>query len=130
MKNFLEEYNSSAYSNCVFETPFLIRDREGPQQVLSVLNNLDVFESAQQQRPNSMWIVMDITNATFYATKLRDHPIGRSTRLTKYELENPTTVSLDCNEQTGLPFEDKLCSVRCLAVHRGYYAQYLERTSF
>ena len=36
---------------------------------------------------------MDFTNATFYVTKLRDHPIGRSVRLPKYILENPTIMS-------------------------------------
>ena len=89
--------------------------------------NLDVFEWARQQRPNPKWIVMDITNATFYVTKLRDHPTGRSTRLPKYVLENSAIVSLDCNEHTGLPYEDKLCFFRCLALHRGCHAHNLER---
>ena len=92
----MQYHHSSANNNRVFETPFLIRNREDLQQVLSALENLDVFEWARQQRPNSKWIVMDITNATFYVTKLRDHPIGRSTRLPKYVLENPAVVSLDC----------------------------------
>ena len=77
----MQYHHSSANNNRVFETPFLVRNREGLQQVRSALENLDVFEWARQQRPNSKWIVMDITNATFYVTKLRDHPIGRSTRL-------------------------------------------------
>ena len=88
---------------------------------------MDVFELANQQRPNSKWVVMDITNATFYVTKLRDHPIGRSTRLPKYVLENPAIVSLDCNEHTGLPYKDKLCFFRCLALHRGCHPHNLER---
>jgi hypothetical protein len=70
---------------------------------------------------------MDITNATFYVTKLRDHPIGRSVRLPKYVLENPAIVSLDCSKQMGLPYEDKLCFFRCLALHRGCHPKNLER---
>jgi hypothetical protein len=62
----------------------LVRSRDDLQQIRSALENLDVFEWARQQRPNSKWVVADITNATFYVTKLRDHPIGRSTRLPKY----------------------------------------------
>ena len=108
-----------ANNNRVFEAPFLVRNREDLQQVRSALENLDVFEWARQQRPNSKWIVMYITNATFYVTKLRDHPIGRSTCLPKYVLENPAIVSLDCNKRTGIPYEDKLCFFRCLALHRG-----------
>ena len=66
----MQYHHSSANNNRVFETPFLIRNREDLQQVLSALENLDVFEWARQQRPNSKWIVMDITNAIFYVTKL------------------------------------------------------------
>ena len=62
-----------------------------------------------------------------YVTKLRDHPISRSARLARYVLENPAIVSLDCNEQTGLPFKDKLCFFRCLALHRGCHPHNLER---
>ena len=119
--------NITANNNRVFEAPFLVRNREDLQQVRSALENLDVFEWARQQRPNSKWIVMYITNATFYVTKLRDHPIGRSTCLPKYVLENPAIVSLDCNKRTGIPYEDKLCFFRCLALHRGCHPHNLER---
>ncbi len=123
----MQYHHSSVNNNRVFEVPFLVRNREDLQRIRSALENLDVFEWAKQQRPNSKWVVMDITNATFYITKLRDHPIGRSTRLPKYVLENPSIVSLDCNEQTGLPYKDKLCFFRCLALHRGCHAHNLER---
>ena len=69
----------------------------------------------------------NITNATFYVTKLRDHPVRRSTRLPKYALENPAVVSLDCEYNTGLPYEDKLCFFLCLALHRGCHLKSLER---
>ena len=68
---------------------------------------------------------MDITNATFYVTKLCNHPIGRSTRLPKYVFENPTGVSLDCDYNTGLLYEDKLCFFRCLALHHGCHTHNL-----
>ena len=72
----MQYHHSSANNNRVFETPFLVRSREDLQQVRLALENLDVFEWVQQQRLNSKWIVVDITNATFYVTKLREHPIG------------------------------------------------------
>ena len=50
-----------------------------------------------------------------------------STRLPKYLLENPAIVSLDCDKDTGLPYEDKLCFFRCLALDRGCHAHNLER---
>ena len=86
-----------------------------------------MLEWARQQRPNSKWIVVEITNATVYVSKLRGHPIGKSTRLPLYVLNNPTILSLDCNNQTGRPYEDNLCFFRCLAAHRGCHPNNLER---
>jgi hypothetical protein len=91
------------------------------------MQNINIHEWARQQRRNSKWVVMDITNATFYVTKLRDHPIGRSVRLPKYVLENPAIVSLDCDSNTSLPYKDKLCFFRCLAMHKGCHPKNLER---
>ncbi len=36
-------------------------------------------------------------------------------------------MSLDCSKKTGLPYEDKLCLFRCLALHRGCHPRNLER---
>ncbi|CAB3985404.1 Zinc finger and SCAN domain-containing 22 [Paramuricea clavata] len=118
---------SEANNNRVFDSPFQINNREDLVQVRTALENIDIHEWAKQQRPNSKWIVMDITNVTFYFTKLRDHPIGRSVRLPKYVLENPAIVSLDCDSNTSLPYEDKLCFFRCLAMHKGCHPKNLER---
>jgi hypothetical protein len=54
-------------------------------------------------------------------------PIGRSVRLPKYVLAKPAIMSLDCNEHTGLSYEDKLRFVRCLALHKGCHPHNLER---
>ena len=42
----MQYHHSSANNNRVFETPFLVRNREDLQQVRSALENLDVFEWA------------------------------------------------------------------------------------
>ena len=123
----IQYHHPSANNNRVFDTPFQINNREDLVQVRKALENIDIHEWARQQRPNSKWIVMDFTNVTFYVTKLRDHPIGRSVRLPKYVLDNPAIVSLDCDKNTGLPYEDKLCFFRCLALHRGCHSKNLER---
>jgi hypothetical protein len=123
----MQYHHTSANNNRVLDTPFQIRNREYLAQVREARQNIDIHEWARQQRPNSKWIVMDFTNATFYVTKLRDHPIGRSVRLPKYVLENPAIVSLDSSKKTGLPYEDKLCLFRCLALHRGCHPHNLGR---
>ena len=79
-------HHSSVNNARVFDTPFQIRNLEDLQQVREALQNIDIHEWARKQRPNSKWVVMDFTNATFYVTKLRDHPIGRSVRLPEYAL--------------------------------------------
>ena len=62
----MQYHHSSANNKCVFDSPFQIYNREDLNQVRTALENKDVFEWAKQQRPNSKWVVMDITNATFY----------------------------------------------------------------
>ena len=57
----MQYHHTSANSNRVFEAPFLVRNLEDLQQVRSALENLDVFEWARQQRPNSKWIVVMFT---------------------------------------------------------------------
>ena len=61
----MQYHHSSANNNRVFDSPFQIRNRQDLDQVRAALKNLDVFEWTRQQRPNSKWVVMDITNATF-----------------------------------------------------------------
>ena len=97
----MQYHHSSANNNRVFDSPFQIRNRQDLDQVRAALTNLDVFEWARQQRPNSKWVMIDITNATFCVTNVRDHPIGRSVRLPRYVLENRAIVSLDCSEKNG-----------------------------
>ena len=123
----MQYHHSSANNNHVFDSPFQKRNCKDLDQVCAALKNLDVFEWARQQRPNFKWVVMDITNAMFYVTKLRDHPIDRSVHLPKYVLENRAIVSLDFNKKTGLPYKDKLCFFRCLALHHECHPHTLER---
>ena len=63
----------------VLEEPFQITTAADLQKVRDALLNLDVLEWVRQWRPNSKWVVEEVTNITFFATKLRGHPIGRGT---------------------------------------------------
>ncbi|CAB4018814.1 Zinc finger and SCAN domain-containing 22 [Paramuricea clavata] len=102
----MQYHHPSANNNRVFDYPFQIHNREDLVQVRTALENIDIHEWARQQRPNSKWIVMDFTNVTFYVTKLRDHPIGRSVRLPKYVLESRAIVSLDYDDFDGVTLEE------------------------
>jgi hypothetical protein len=111
----------------LFDEPFLISNAQDLEKVYEALKNMDFLEFIRQKRPNSKWVVNWITNVSFYVTKIRDHPIGRSLLLPPYILRNKAIVSLDCDAQSSRPYQDKLCFFRCLAVHNGCHLKNLER---
>ena len=84
----LQYYYASRNNEQVFEEPFQINTAADLQQVREALLNLDVLEWVRQRRPNSKWVVEQVTNITFFVTKLRGHPIGRGTYLPSYLAEN------------------------------------------
>ncbi|XP_031574894.1 uncharacterized protein LOC116308570 [Actinia tenebrosa] len=123
----LQFYHASHNNSRLFEEPFLISNAQDLEKVYEQLQNLDILEWVRQKRPNSKWIVSWITNVCFYVTKLREHPIGRSSLLPSYILNNKAIVALNCDDRTGLPYIDLLWFFRCLAVHNGCHTKNLER---
>ena len=89
--------------------------------------NLDVLEWVRQRRPNFKWVVEQVTNITFFVTKLRGHPIGRGTYLPSYLAENHGLVALDRNRNNGKIYSDNMCFFRALALHNGCHPKNLER---
>ena len=83
------------------------------------------MEWVRQQRPNSKWVVDLVTNVTWFAWKIRDHPIGRGKYLPHYLVENRGITPLDRNIRRGN--HDNLCFFRCLAPYNGCHTNNLER---
>ena len=123
----LQFYYASRNNEQVFEEPFQIATAADLQQVRESLQNLDVLEWIRQRRPNSKWVVEQVTNVTFFITKLRGHPIGRGTDLPPYLSKNNGLLPLDCNHNDGKPYNDNLCFFRALALHNGCHPKNLER---
>ena len=123
----LQYYYASRNNDQVFEEPFQISTAADLQSVHQALQNLDVLEWVRQRRPNSKWVVEQVTNVTFFTTKLRGHPIGRSTDLPSYLTDNGGLLPLDRNHQTGKVYTDNLCFFRALALHNGCHPKNLER---
>ena len=96
-------------------------------QVREALLNLDVLEWVRQRRPNSKWVVQQVTNVTFFVTKLQGHPIGRGTYLPSYLAKNHGLVALDRNRNNGKVYSDNLCFFRALELHNGCHQKNLER---
>ena len=84
----LQYYYASRINEQVFEEPFQINTAADLQQVREALLNHDVLEWVRQRRPNSKWVVEQVTNITFFGTKLRGHSIGRGTYLPSYLAED------------------------------------------
>ena len=72
-------------------------------------------------------VVEQVTNITFFVTKLRGYPIGRGQSLPHYIEENRGIDALDSNRQTGKIYSDNLCFFRALALHNGCHLKNLER---
>ena len=123
----LQYYYASRNNEQVFEEPFQINTAADLQQVREALLNLDVLEWVRQRRPNSKWVVEQVTNVTFFVTKLRGHPIGRGTYLPSYLAKNHGLVALDRNCNNGKVYSDNLCFFRALALHNGCHQKNLER---
>lgn len=113
----LQYYYALRNNNLLFDSPFQIVTAADLQQVRQTLEGTDILEWVRQQRPNSKWVVEQVTNVTFFVTKLRDHPIGRGKILPHYIVEN----------HSKKPYKDNLCFFRALALHNGCHAKKLER---
>lgn len=126
--NQLQYHYASRNNNNVFDEPFQISTFADVQPVNVALRNLDILEWARQLRPNSKWIVDQVTNVTYFVTKVVDHPIGRGkTTLPHYIVENRGIDPLDCDKRTAIPYEDNLCFFRALALYNGAHLKNLER---
>ena len=80
----------------------------------------DPLEWARQQQPNSKWIVVFVTNATFYINHLPDHPIGSvTTDLPDYIKNNKAIIGLTKDKYSKYEHQDNLCFFRALAIHQG-----------
>ena len=71
--------------------------------------------------------MQQVTNVTFFITKLRDHPIGRGKRLPHYIVENRGIVPLDHDKSSKKPYNDNLCFFRALVLHNGCHTKNFER---
>jgi hypothetical protein len=75
------------------------------------------LEYIRQQRPDTKWFEHLLTNVTFYVNKINEHPIGASVLLPDYILTNTGVIALITGSHGS--YNDDLCLLRCLVVHRG-----------
>ena len=94
------------------------------------LNKTDVIEFCSPERMNTKWRFYKLTNLTVFAALLKDVPMGcKNAVLPKPLMRNGTINCLTYEENKRLPYNDKLCLFRALALHLHGTQQLEEETS-
>jgi hypothetical protein len=117
-------YKSSQNNQQLFDRPILIRNSSDKAAFIKKLEETDLIEAIK--RPTSEWIVVKVTNATFYTFKLAGIPIGAPLELPPHLTNIHGLYSLTKNKK-GQPYKDNLCFFRCLSLHHGAPVNGLEK---
>ena len=97
----------------------LIINRKELTQYLDSLEEEDFREKLT--RPDTKWKIVDITNITFYISKLKDMPLG-------LPIELPHFIKL-YRGLVNFTADDHLCFFRCLAVFQGADSKRCEKAA-
>ena len=117
----------SSTNTKLFESPYLVKDRTMFNAFLDTLVQQDPLEYAQLLRPNSKWVVDEITNVTFFVYHIRDHPIGAALNLPEYVTQNRAIVALSHSPHHKALYKDNLCLFRSLALHSGAHSKCMQK---
>ena len=113
-------YHSSHNQGRLLDIPPAITNQEDFDAFLSSILQADILEWARQQRQDTKWTVVFVTNMTVYVNKLPDHPIGcEGVQLPNYIKQNHHIIGLDRNANHNVTYKDNLCFFRALAIHWG-----------
>ena len=114
------------FNNTINPTPYYITGQDTLERVKERIMNLDIPDLIKNQRPNSVWRVVMITNINFYVYKTHT-VIGKSDSfLPDYIRQMKCLVPLDvtpgCSRSGARhQYKDNLCAFRCLALFRRGY---------
>ena len=98
----------------------MIRNQADFDAFLEAILQEDILEWARQQRQNTKWIVVCVTNMTIFVNKINDHPIGNNTvNLPEFVKNNRGIIGLEKDCKGHQAYNDNLCFFRALAIQRG-----------
>ena len=98
------------------DIPQLIRSAENLRDFLRGISDEEMFHHAS--RPDSQWVVVEVTNVIFHLYKMTSHPIGCGDELPNHIVQNRGVRALQKDPFTGRLYRDNLCFFRCLALHQ------------
>lgn len=121
-------YYYASTNNRLLDHPVTVGSRADIPKVFRSIEQYDLLEYCIQQRPNSKYGVLMITNALFYVNKIKQFPIGcHGVHLPEYLRRKRTLINF-VKDRHGRNFDDNMCLFRCLAYHlEGGTHQGLER---
>ena len=104
------------FSNEVlFTRPIYVSRRHDLAKLRKRLERLNVMDYILQQRPNTKWKPLLVTNVHFSLFHL-NYALGAPQELPDYIKTSKSIVSLD-KKSNGKPYKDNFCGFRCLATH-------------
>ena len=116
----LRYYHSSQNIGRLLEVPHLVSNQRDFDTFLDSILVEDVLEWARQQRPDTKWIVLCVTNVTVFVNKLPHHLIGNDTIvLPDYIKRRFGLIALDRDGEGHKLYDDNLCFFRALVLHKG-----------
>ena len=105
------------FSNeALFTRPIYVSRRQDLTKLRKRLERFNVVDYILQQRPNTKWKPLLITNVHFSLFHL-NYPLGAPVSLPQHLLTSRSIVALD-KKANSTPIDDNLCAFRCLATHR------------
>ena len=108
----LRYYHSSINNTQIFASPVKINSVEDLHSTLDTILDLDLFEKAKLSRPDSSWVILEVTNISFYLNKTNFSKLGSPVSIPNYikRMKCIHTVSYDGHKR----YTDNLCFFRCL----------------
>ena len=104
--------------NTLLELSKLVSNKDDMAKLKEILKKTDVIESCTNERSNTKWRFLKLTNLTIFAALLRDIPMGcRDAILPESLLRNPSINCLTYEQNTKKTYKDNLCLFRALALH-------------
>ena len=110
----------------LFTNAYSIQNYEDIIKLNKKMQNMDVIEHAQLQRPDTKHRVIAITNVVYFTYSMQDFLLGAvENDLPEYIKKKTSIITLFSNNR-GQPYKYNVCMFRALAFHRNGYEK-LER---
>lgn len=103
---------------------FSIIERNSLRQFEMRLKRMDIFAEFIHTRPDTTWVPVLLCNVEYYITNTR-YTIG--TRSVPDYISKMASINIIVKDYKRQPYKDRLCMLRCLALHNGYKVDHFKQ---